>query len=428
MNKNSLKPVFILALVVIFVEALTINVNAEEFAAEFYGGGGRPTSLLDSIIQALQDALDAMASTLEEAAEDLEGGTKITCPNGDHVWTQAIVSEANCKNPAIYIDRCTKCGEETGDAYTIDNKKGDHIWETIEASCGTKGYQITRCKICQKEKEKKYIGSFQHEYESGYYNRGSSKGHSDIQICKVCKDNKLSSKILPHTFIDGVCVCGAYEAKKRPTIEMDDVTLIENNGSTMALSRGENQDEDSPLTVYFGGAGAIDHLEGSINNINKRGIYDGLETDLIIPSNTTGKNDKAREEAAADAFLEYYLNSEYKDKPLYIDGHSNGGYGAMYLAKKAAEQGIEIKQLVLADANFNVKELEEFVETNPDTHVYNTTVSGSKTTSSTTFNSRVLNESENYTGQFVAAGHVNALTETLQQTSAMDERIAETRE
>ena len=222
-----------------------------------------------------------------------------------------LAVEANCQGPAKYYESCSVCGAPLTATFEKGNK-GTHVFElTQEASCMNDGRNKYQCKYCGKEKAE-YVGK-KHKYQDSYENRGELVGHRRTQTCELCGHTVVDNKTVKHSYSNGICVCGAIEVTSRPPIVIGEEDRVRNDDTqtVIGISHGENQSEDLPVTVYFGGAGAINNLDGSVNNVNNRKIYDATNGDLIIPTcNATPKNgDRGREEAAAQAFLEYYSSS-----------------------------------------------------------------------------------------------------------------------
>lgn len=109
--------------------------------------------------------------------------------------------------------------------------------------------------------------------------------------------------------------------------------------------------EDRPLIIFFPGSKECSDLAGAMRFIRNYHLYNDIEADLIVVTIKTGGIRPRDWEAPSRDVLDF-VREKYGDKrpEIVVDAVSFGGYGGCYLTQLFNENGMQVKELNLADA------------------------------------------------------------------------------
>lgn len=192
--------------------------------------------------------------------ENYEGGTCTTNGYWTDVQCEFCTETTNIENPDSTIDHTFNYGDCTDDNYTDpvcgtdgywtltctmcdtattkvndDNTALDHVFSTVyvhyEATCYTTGYETMYCDLCGKDDEsvRKVIpATGEHTYGDYVVTTpatclATGTATATCEVCHAAYDY-IEVEIDPnnHTYVDGVCECGAIEPEESETPEVEE--------------------------------------------------------------------------------------------------------------------------------------------------------------------------------------------------------------
>lgn len=122
------------------------------------------------------------------------------------------------------------------------------------------------------------------------------------------------------------------------------------HSNIMVLNTNEYT-EGRPVIIFFPGGEECGNLGDVMRFIRGYRLYDDVEADMIaVAFRTKALRPKDWEKPAQD--LMEYLRERYQKSPfpIIVDAVSFGGYGGCYLTQLFNENGMQVKELNLADA------------------------------------------------------------------------------
>ena len=118
----------------------------------------------------------------------------------------------------------------------------------------------------------------------------------------------------------------------------------------LAAARSNDWTSGKPVIVFFPGTAECTSIRLTIAFINKYGLYNNLDVNLLTACfRKGGFDDKGWKKITQDVVD--YLKPKYDEKPfrIIVDGVSFGGYPACYMAELLLNNGIQDVEINLAD-------------------------------------------------------------------------------
>lgn len=118
----------------------------------------------------------------------------------------------------------------------------------------------------------------------------------------------------------------------------------------LAAAKSNDWASGKPVIVFFPGTSECTSIRSTIAFINKYGLYDGLDVNLLTACfRKGGFDDKGWKKIAQDVVD--YLKPRYEENPfpIIVDGVSFGGYPACYIAELCLSNGIQVTEINVAD-------------------------------------------------------------------------------
>lgn len=128
-------------------------------------------------------------------------------PAGEHAWGEwTVVTEATCCTDGLKTRTCANCSATEEEVIAAN---GEHTWNEgevkTEATCCEDGLKVYTCVNGTATKEEVIPATGAHEL--GYTDNKDGKTHT--VYCK--NSDKVLDPAEVHTFVEGVCICGAVE-------------------------------------------------------------------------------------------------------------------------------------------------------------------------------------------------------------------------
>lgn len=222
-----------------------------------------------------------------------------------------------------------------------------------------------------------------------------------------------------------ICFTMTSAAAVDTSYEQFDVMTMPN--CHLAAARSNDWASDKPVIIFFPGTAECTSIRSTIGFINKYGLYDRLDVNLLTACFRKGAfDDKGWKKIAQDVVD--YLKPKYDEKPfrIIVDGVSFGGYPACVIAQLLMDNGMRDVEINLADGcvPYLIKTdwIKQLAASGVRVNLWGS-IACSKISEKTRNMIKELEDEENVYGLTVTANHVQVLDKAIREHGLHSEYI-----